>query len=135
METEINNFAKHSEHSEQGLDDLDLKWLVSELLIELEKYDDLKEKYDEVKDELNEDDDEEDDDEKLEPRERRKLQMKLKVCQRDTERKENFLQKKWKVIEVFVENDDHMKRSSSGDTYFMTSVFRLRKEIFDMMNQ
>ena len=126
MEKEIDSFGGDSNASTEELNSVDFAWLAAELIIEFEKYDDLKDKYDEVEDEL--------DDEDLRPKEEKKLKLKLKVCQRNVEVQENSINSKWKVLKDFVLDDKRAKHASNGDAYFMTNIFRLRKEVRAMLD-
>lgn len=125
MEEEIDNFNGSSSNiNTDTSDSMNYAWLVSELIIEFETYDDLKDKYDEAEDEL--------DDEDIRPKEEKKLKLKLKVCQRKVEVQEDSINSKWKVLKDFVLDDKRAKCAGSGDAYFMTNIFRLRKEVRNM---
>ena len=115
------------------MNSIDLKWKVAELLIEFEKYDDLKTKLDDIDEELYE----LEDDVELDSSDRSN-KKKIKNDKRKTleliENHEKMLVKNWILIKEYINNDEFVKKSSEGDSYFMTSAFRIKNEVEDMMS-
>jgi len=133
-ETSLNALVS-GEDEELELSELNIKWKVSELCMEFEKYDNLKDKCDGVEEDLDE---MEDDDTELDREERltkKILKLKKKNYLRLIEEHEESLTYKWNALEKYINDDECMKGISRGDSYFMTSVFRVRKEFSDMVNQ
>ncbi len=114
------------------MNNIELKWKVAELLIEFEKYDDLKTKLDDIDEDLYE----LDDDLELNSSERSNKQ-KIKNNKRKTleliKNHEKMLVKNWNFIKEYINNDAYIKKSSGGDSYFITSALRVKKEVKDMM--
>ena len=115
------------------MDSIDLKWKVAELLIEFEKYDDLKTKLDDIDEDLYE----LEDDVELDSSDRSN-KKKIKNDKRKTleliENHEKMLVKNWIFIKEYINNDEFVKKSSEGDSYFMTSACRIKNEVEDMMS-
>ena len=45
-----------------------------------------------------------------------------------------MLVKNWNFIKEYINNDTYIKKSSKGDSYFITSALRVKKEVKDMMS-
>lgn len=114
---------------------VDIKWQVSKLCIEFEKYDNLKDKCEEVEDELEEFDEDDSELDREDRLNKKKLKMRKKYLLRLINEQEELLVNDWDSIKDDILNDEYMKTVSDGDTYFMTSLFRVRKEHHDMLSQ
>ena len=115
------------------MDSIDLKWKVAELLIEFEKYDDLKTKLDDIDEELYELEDDVELDSSERSNKKKIKNDKIKTLEL-IDNHEKMLVKDWNFIKEYINNDGYIKKSSEGDSYFITSALRVKKEVKDMMS-
>jgi len=111
-----------------------IKWLICKLCIEFEKYDELKSECDEVEENLEEfDDDLELDREERNKKKELKILKKKLLC--SISKLESMLIYKWNALKNKISDDEYMKKISGGDSYFMSCVFRVRKEIQSLIDE
>ncbi len=113
---------------------LTIKWLICELCIDFEKYDSLKSDCDEVEDELEEFDDDNSELDREDRDKKKELKTKKKKYLCLIEKLESAITNSWNALKNKVNDDEYMKKISDGDSCFMLCVFRVRKEIHDMID-
>lgn len=107
----------------QNINKNDIKWVVSEIMVNLDDYDDMQEKLDNLDDEM---------DEITSRRKKNEKINEILALKDDISTIKSNIVKKWLRIISTLSHTKDIQNISDGDTYFMISVIRIKKEIQNM---
>ena len=111
------------EESDHDIKEYDIKWKVADLTVHFEDYEDIKERYDDLDEEIEE---------TTSRRKRNEKKDELKDLKSDMSDIKSTIVKMWKNVRSQLSNVKDIQNISKGDTYFMASVMRIKKDMKEL---